>query len=180
MLSKAKHHNKREKRKIMPGLIYRIMRKMNPNLVRNYDVNSKSAKFLLLLTTKGRKSGLPRVTPVQYEQIDGAYYIGSARGDQADWYKNILACPRVDVRVGDNNFSTTAQVINDPKQIADFLEYRMQRNSFIRFLTHMEGLPIFHKRIDLERFASTKVVFILTNQAGKEVETPTGSLPGDW
>ena len=37
-------------------------------------------KIILLLTTTGRKSGLKRITPLQYEEIDGKYYLGSARG----------------------------------------------------------------------------------------------------
>jgi len=32
-------------------------------------------RVVLLLTTTGRRSGLPRVTPLQYEQIDGAIYV---------------------------------------------------------------------------------------------------------
>lgn len=46
-------------------------------------------RIVLLLTTMGRKSGLPRVTPLQYEEINGDYYLGSARGLKADWLRNI-------------------------------------------------------------------------------------------
>ena len=56
-------------------------------------------KIILLLTTTGRKSGLKRVTPLQYEEIDGKYYLGSARGMQADWVRNIQANPQVEIRV---------------------------------------------------------------------------------
>ncbi len=50
--------------------------------------------IILLLTTTGRKSGLKRVTPLQYEKIGGDYYVGAARGVKADWVRNILAFPQ--------------------------------------------------------------------------------------
>lgn len=37
-------------------------------------------QIVLLLTTTGRKSGKYRVTPLQYEEIDGIYYLGASRG----------------------------------------------------------------------------------------------------
>ena len=42
-------------------------------------------RLVLLLTTTGRKSGLHRVTPLQYEEIEGKIYVGAARGQKADW-----------------------------------------------------------------------------------------------
>jgi hypothetical protein len=41
-------------------------------------------RLVLLLTTTGRKSGLPRVTALQYEEVAGAIYLGSSRGTQAE------------------------------------------------------------------------------------------------
>jgi hypothetical protein len=46
-------------------------------------------RIILLLTTTGRKSGLKRVTPLQYEMIGDDCYIGAARGVKADWVRNI-------------------------------------------------------------------------------------------
>ncbi len=46
-------------------------------------------KFVLLLTTTGRKTGKKRITPLQYEEIEGEYFLGSARGTKADWYRNL-------------------------------------------------------------------------------------------
>ncbi|MFQ3536363.1 MAG: nitroreductase family deazaflavin-dependent oxidoreductase [Aggregatilineales bacterium] len=52
-----------------------------------------------LLTTRGRKSGLPRRTTVESNCIEGSYYIVSAWGAQADWFKNIQAHPEVTLQV---------------------------------------------------------------------------------
>ena len=81
-----------------PALLYRIMRKLNPRIVQNYHKGIGPSRIVLLLTTTGRKSGLPRTTPLQYEEINGAYYVGSTRGSQADWFQNIQADPYVQVQ----------------------------------------------------------------------------------
>ncbi len=88
-------------------------------------------KIILLLTTTGRKSGLKRITPLQYEEIDGNYYLGSARGTKSDWYRNILSDRRVEVRVKGLSFPGIAEPVSDPDRIADFLETRLQRHPFM-------------------------------------------------
>ena len=74
-------------------------------------------RFVLLLTTTGRKSGLPRTTPLQYEKIDGAYYVGSVRGVQADWFRNLVANPRVEVRVKAQRWCGWAEAVTAPDRI---------------------------------------------------------------
>src|SRR5512142_708489 len=82
-------------------------------------------KLIVLLTTTGRKSGKKRVTPLQYEEIDGLYYLGAARGLKADWVRNIQACPEVEIQVGSKKFCGVAEVVNDLSKFADFMEVRL-------------------------------------------------------
>lgn len=111
--------------------------------------------FVLLLTTTGRKSGLPRVTPLQYEETDGIFYVASARGSQADWYRNIVAYPSVSVRVKNRFFHAPAQPTTDPTSIADFLELRLRRHPrMIGTMLRAEGLPSHPTHEQLEQFAA--------------------------
>jgi deazaflavin-dependent oxidoreductase (nitroreductase family) len=145
-----------------PAFFYRIMQKMNLRIAANYRKGLGPTGVVLLLTTVGRKSGLPRTTPIQYEKIDGAYTVGSARGPQADWYRNVLANPRVEVQVKKLSFKGTAEAVSDPARVADFLAYRLKRRPiFIGLTMRLEGLPIFFKRADLERFAAQKTMVII-------------------
>lgn len=120
-------------------------------------------KIILLLTTTGRKSGNKRVTPVQYEQISEDYYVGAARGWQADWVRNILANPCVEVRVGAKHFCGIAEVVNDPSRFADFLEVRLERHPRIigLIMEKVHGLPRHPTRRQLEELGETKVFVIL-------------------
>ena len=119
-------------------------------------------KLVLLLTTRGRKTGLLRVTPLQYEQIEGKYYVGSAFGTRTDWYKNILADPGVRVKVGRKEFDAFAETCTDPVRIAEFLEVRLVRHPrMIGMMLRAEGLPPSPSQQDLESLAEDKALVIL-------------------
>mgnify|MGYP001183668915 CR=1 FL=1 len=120
-------------------------------------------RIVLLLTTTGRKSGQPRITPLQYEQIDGAYYLGAARGLQADWVRNLQANPRVELRVGAKRISGLAEVVTDPKRMADFLEVRLQRHPLMigLIMQKAHGLPKHPSREQLEKLAENEAVVIV-------------------
>jgi deazaflavin-dependent oxidoreductase (nitroreductase family) len=85
-------------------------------------------RFILLLTHTGRKSGTRYVTPLQYEKINGAYCVGAGRGPKADWFRNILADPRVHVRVGKEEFDCRAEPVTEAARVTDFLETRLKRH----------------------------------------------------
>jgi len=74
----------------------------------------------LVLTTTGRKSGLPRRTGLIYGQ-DGADYVVVASQGGADehplWYRNLLADPTVTVQVKSETFDARARTA-DPAEKA--------------------------------------------------------------
>jgi deazaflavin-dependent oxidoreductase (nitroreductase family) len=121
-------------------------------------------RIILLLTTIGRKSGLKRVTPLQYEEIDGKYYLGSARGLKADWVRNIQANPNVEIRVKSLNFKGQAEVVTDPSRFADFVEIRLQRHPRIvgAIMQRAHGLPKRPSREQLEKLAENEALVIIT------------------
>jgi deazaflavin-dependent oxidoreductase (nitroreductase family) len=68
---------------------------------------------LLLLTTMGARSGRPHTTPIMYVP-DGerVIVIASNAGAPAhpDWYRNLVAHPRVTVEVGTETYDAVAVV----------------------------------------------------------------------
>ena len=119
-------------------------------------------RLVLLLTTTGRKSGLPRTTALQYEEVDGAIYLGSSKGTQADWFKNLVANPNVSIRVKSRQFSGTAEAVTDPAVIADFLELRLKRHPrMVGAMLKSEGLPTTPSRAELETYAGKLALAII-------------------
>ena len=118
-------------------------------------------RLVLLLTTTGRKSGQPRVTALQYEEIDGAIYLGSSRGIHADWVRNIHADPRVKIRVKDRRFDGLAEVVTDCERIADFMQVRLERHPrMIGMIMKSEGLPEKPNRDELVEY-SRKLAMVI-------------------
>ena len=146
-----------------PGLrrLYKLINKP-PRIAYALGLGPLIGRLVLLLTTRGRRTGLLRVTPLQYEQIEGKYYVASAFGTRTDWYRNILADPGVRVRVGRKAFAAFAEPSTDPAQIADFLEYRLARHPrMFGMMLRAEGLPPSPSRQDLESLAEDKALVIL-------------------
>jgi deazaflavin-dependent oxidoreductase (nitroreductase family) len=139
------------------------MKGLNARMMANYKHGFGPARVVMLLTTTGRKSGLPRMTPLQYEEVDGDYYIASARGRDADWFKNICANPKVHVQIRDRELDAVAEPVTDPLRIADFIELRLRRHPvMIRLIMHLfDGLPLRFTRSDLETFCRAKAMIIL-------------------
>ena len=136
-----------------------------PQLAYAVGLGPLLGKLVLLLTTTGRKSGKPRVTPLQYEEIDGDYYVGAARGYKSDWVRNIQQDPIVKVRVKSEQFHGYAKIITDPGRIAMFLAYRYQRHPrMMASMLHGEGLSIPPERNELENFAKNLVLVIVHPQ----------------
>ena len=53
--------------------------------------------YMLLLRVRGRKSGVMREIPLSYLVADGSAWVVAGFGPRTDWYRNLLADPRVEV-----------------------------------------------------------------------------------
>lgn len=120
-------------------------------------------RIILLLSTTGRKTGLKRITPLQYEEIDGKYYLGSARGLKADWVRNIQADPNVEIRVRSLNFKGQAEVVTDIERFVDFVQIRLQRHPFMvgMIMQKAHGLPRQPSREQLAALAENEALVIV-------------------
>jgi deazaflavin-dependent oxidoreductase (nitroreductase family) len=73
---------------------------------------------LLVLTTRGRKSGQPRHTVLEHTYHNGRVYVSPGWGDRTLWYQNILADPRVTVQRGGRTFGAIATRVTGNAQLA--------------------------------------------------------------
>ncbi len=74
---------------------------------------------LLLLTTKGAKTGKTRVNPLAYVADGGRHVIiASYAGADSNppWYHNLIANPVVEVEVGKERFKARAEVVGEPER----------------------------------------------------------------
>jgi deazaflavin-dependent oxidoreductase (nitroreductase family) len=74
---------------------------------------------LLLLTTKGAKSGQSRTTPLVYSNDGDRVIIVASKGGAPTnpaWYHNLLANPQATIEIGNEKFEARASVAQSPER----------------------------------------------------------------
>ena len=72
----------------------------------------KEGSTVLLLTTKGRKTGKDRTTPLIYARDGDRYVIVASKGgapEHPGWYRNLQKTPEVELQVKDEVFPARAR-----------------------------------------------------------------------
>jgi len=114
-----------------------------PRLAYRIGLGPLIGGIILLLTTTGRKSGLPRTTALQYEKCGGDFLVASFRGTQADWYRNLAAYPQAVVQAGRRCLEVQARLSSDPLELADFLRLRLERHPrMVGTILRFEGVQM--------------------------------------
>ena len=55
-------------------------------------------RYIVVITTMGRKSGLPRHTMAEWHWLNGRKFVPVNYSEHDQWYKNIVADPYVTVQ----------------------------------------------------------------------------------
>jgi len=120
--------------------------------VAKYVVNPLTRAFAgyvplwALLETTGRKSGLPRRTPVGNGIEGNTFWLIAEHGHKANYVRNIKANPKARVRVGGRWRNGTAHLM--PEDDARARQRNMRRGNAA--LVRMMGTDLLTVRIDLE------------------------------
>ena len=80
----------------------------------------KRGTSILLLTTKGRKSGEERTTPLIYGRSGEDFVIVASKGGSDEppgWYANLQADPEVEVQVLDDVFTARARTAGPDEKL---------------------------------------------------------------
>jgi deazaflavin-dependent oxidoreductase (nitroreductase family) len=91
---------------------------------------------LLLLHTRGAKSGEPRVHPLAYIRDAGRIVVTAPNGGRDQhpaWYYNILADPNVEVEIGGEQFRARAIVAEEPARARRYAKMVEPNASFAEF-----------------------------------------------
>lgn len=83
---------------------------------------------LMLLRTRGRRTGLQREAPLGYVVRGGAVYCVAGFGEPTPWLRNLLADPAVEVVLPARRFRGLAAPVTDPTEWLD--AYRALIDSF--------------------------------------------------
>ena len=109
--------------------------------------------IVVILETRGRRSGQPRRVPVGKALEDGTLWIVAEHGLRSGYVRNIQADPRVRVRIGRRWRAGTAQVLRD-----DDWRERQRRvpGKFNSAMVRVMGTEPVTVRVDLDPAAAAR------------------------
>ncbi len=141
---------------------------LGPRLFYKLGLGAILGRSILLLMTRGRKTGLLRTTPLVYEERDGVILVASARGHSADWLQNIRSNPHVQLQIGRHTYAGSAEIVQDPGMIAGYLarQYRQKPRLFGAIL-RAEGVSSPPAQGDLVRLASKRPMVKIVLEEGR-------------
>jgi len=87
--------------------------RLNNRLTRFALHKGIAPRAFALLETTGRRSGLPRYTPIGNGLVGDTFWLVAAHGDQADYVRNVQANPKVRLKIGHQWRSGTAVLLAD-------------------------------------------------------------------
>jgi deazaflavin-dependent oxidoreductase (nitroreductase family) len=114
-------------------------------------------RTLMIMTTTGRHSGLPRRTAIQFLTYQGCKYVYSAHGAEADWWRNLAADPHLTIQTAAGTEAVTARRMANTQELEEAYAF-LTGTPFMRRWAKMLG-------VDLDReafFAHPDRLFLLT------------------
>lgn len=111
----------------------------------NLNLGWLMGRRVLLLTHRGRRSGLVRRTPleaIRHDPVTGQTIVVSAWGGKADWYRNIEASPALEVRIGRERYVPEQRFLSPDEAYAEISDYERDHPLLARILPRWIGLPL--------------------------------------
>lgn len=130
---------------------------------------------IMVLMHRGRKSGLLRRTPVNFAIVDGAVYCVAGFGPIADWYRNVIADPAVEVWLPTGWYAGTARDVTDlpPDKKAPIVRQTLINSGFAGRLAGINA-----KEISNQALLDVTATYRLVRIDCTEARTGPGG-PGD-
>lgn len=99
----------------------------------------------ILLETTGRTSGLPRRTPVGGRRVGDSFWLVSEFGERSQYVRNIVADPKVRVRIRGRWHEGTAHLLPDDDAVARLRTLPRFNSVAVRMI----GAQLLTVRVDL-------------------------------
>jgi len=104
--------------------------------------------WILLLRVRGRKSGLVREHALSYLVADGSVWVMAGFGRRTEWFRNLIADPRVEVVLPGRALRCRGEIVDDPEV----------RSHIIPRLARAAGIPGYLIGVDPYRASPVAVM----------------------
>src|SRR5664279_1217497 len=90
-----------------------------------------NAVHIMVLGTRGRKSGLTRYTAIEYRRHGSKLYLVSVWRERPNWLQNLKTTPDVLVQQGRHQFGARAEIVTNPGEALRVLHLFRRRAPFV-------------------------------------------------
>jgi deazaflavin-dependent oxidoreductase (nitroreductase family) len=90
--------------------------------------------YMMVLKTTGRKSGKTRYSPVNYAILNGDIYCMAGWGQIADWYRNLLASPHIELILPSGSLAGVAEEVAASTERITALRKVLKAGGFAGFM----------------------------------------------
>ena len=133
---------------------------------------------MLVLTSWGRKSHLPRHTMLSYVSVGDREYVCSGWGTRSDWSKNITANPLVSVQAGRKTYTAKARRVRDFDEITQVTRKMFFSGGDTHFTAWLESFGIDYDPQDM--IDKRERLFIVALDPSEETGPPTLAVNLSW
>jgi deazaflavin-dependent oxidoreductase (nitroreductase family) len=98
---------------------------------------------MLILHTRGRKSGTPRENPMVYQELDNGYAVFGSKGGaptHPDWFLNAIANGDVEVEIGTSRIPVTAREAKGEERERIWTEQKQRMPGFADYEQKTSGI----------------------------------------
>ena len=98
----------------------------------------------LLLTTRGRKSGLLRTVPLVYDEQEGSFVVAASNAGHWEpaWLLNLRADPQVRIEDGRRRFDAVARIARGEEGVALWAGYELLHPTYAAYPVKRGGIEI--------------------------------------
>lgn len=128
------------------GPVARLLNR-SPILAWRMGLERLLGHIFVLITTTGRKSGLPRRVVTEYFAYRGKLIVPCAYGTRSDWYRNIMVNPLVTAQTWQGAESLRAERITSADEFRALYPVAMRRNP-VMMRAYLRSLAIDPDNID--------------------------------
>ena len=98
---------------------------------------------MIIIHTKGRKSGKTYENPLVYQDVDGNFAIFASKGgapEHPDWYRNIVANPEMEAEVGTEKIKVRARELEGEEREKIWTKQKERMPGFAEYEEKTKGI----------------------------------------
>ena len=131
--------------------------------------------YMMVLKTTGRKSCKTRYSPVNYTIANGNIYCMAGWGHIADWYRNLLANPNIEIILPTGALTGAAEEVSVSTERTAILRKVLQAGGFAGFLLGVNPYMVSNEKL-AEKTKGIPLIRIRPCGIGSGASDPGGWL----